>query len=422
MDSPESAYKTVYLTVDPDEWEKQKNPIRQYVSKALSTDTSGIGGGSFREGGTQGKDASDARLKRAVRKSLSCDMILLDGGVPWQSVVGKEQADALLSKRKASKKAASSGSLGAHTKASAKKKEDKKPKKKEDPSKQAKIAFYKILNAHKPEKGHDKDKFDAHEVCKMMDKLPVLAKEKYLFSAFHEPITALHMLCAIDAPLQCIKKCYKHNPDAVHDTSSTIGSPLHYACWFNAGVESVRYIASKDTPALLLRNRAKRTALHLACFRQTDSDLVVLLTAAAPEAAGIQDNHGKTPLHLACAAKHPDLETVEDLTEVCPEALCLHDDETGATPLHVALANKKCDVDIIKDLVASNNKALKAVDQDGRIPLHVAVENNASIKVIKVLIKKHAKTLAIQNNNGETAHRIAKSMGQEKEILKLLKP
>ena len=422
MDSPESAYKTVYLTVDPDEWEKQKNPIRQYVSKALSTDTSGLGGGSFREGGIE-KDVGEARLKRAVRKSLSCDMIdlLNEGGVPWQNVVGKEQTDALLSKRKASKKAASSGSLGAHTKLSSKK-ADKKAKKKEDPSKQAKIAFYKILNAHKPERGHDKDKFDAHEVCKMMDKLPVLAKEKYLFSAFHEPITALHMLCAIDAPLQCIRKCYKHNPDAVHDTSSTIGSPLHYACWFNAGVESVRYIASKDTPALLLRNRAKRTALHLACFRQTDPDLVILLTAAAPEAAGMQDNHGKTPLHLACAAKRPDLETVEDLTEVWPHAVCLHDEETGATPLHVALANKKCDVDIIKDLVASNSKALKAVDQDGRIPLHVAVENKASIKIIKVLTKKHAKTLAVQNHSGETAHKIAKSMGQGKEILKLLKP
>ena len=412
-----SEYKTVYVTVKPEELQKQRDPVRKYVRRALSAGDDPLGLGSSR--GLPKHDVGEARIKRAVKKSLSCDIQLSeDSLVPWQTVVDKEQADELLKNKKKSQRLARRSTLPANIKSVKKEKSLKKG----EASKQLKIAFFKLLNVIEPEKGYDKSNFDAHEVCKMLDKLPVLAKDKFRFTAIPEPIMALHMLCAIDAPLQCIKKCYKLNPDAVHNTSSTLGSPLHYACFYNASVESVRYIATKDTPAVLQLNRAKRTALHLACMREADPDLVILLTEAAPDAAELQDSHGQTALHFAVGCEHPDFEIIEDLTEVYPHACVLHDDLTGATPLHAALANPKCDADIIMDLVAANAKALKAVDKEGCTPLHVAAQNKADVKTIKALTKKHSKILSIKNNDKQTAYKIAKSMGQGKDILKLLKP
>jgi len=422
----DKAYKTVYVTVDPDEWAKQKDPVRDYVHKTLLSSRD-LGADDSNKPGVSG----GSRLRRAVQKSLSSDLKLPSDCVPWQSVVGEEQTDELLKQKRKQEKHAKhqkklhsslrdlDPSSGKHERGEAL----KGKKKEKDPNKETKIAFYRLLNNPAPEKGCSKKSFDPDVVCKMMDKLPVLAKDKFAFTAFHEPITALHMLCATDAPLQCIKKCYKLNHEALHDTSSTLGSPLHYACSYNASVETVRYLASKDTPALLLLNRAKRTALHLACAtKKPVCELVVLLTAAGAEAAELQDSHGLTPLHLACSAKRPDLEIVEDLTEVCPEAVCLQDQKNGATPLHMALENKTCDIDIVKDLVGSNTKVLKVADTKGRLPLHLAVQANISAKVIKAMVKKYPKSLSVQDVDGETPYQIAKSMHLDKEILKLLKP
>lgn len=407
----DSAYKTIYVTVAPEEWEAEKDPVRQYVRKALSTDALEID--------KPRDDSNTVRLKHAIRKSASCDLTLLemDGFVPWQSVVEEEQSEEIL--KQARKKKLEQFKKQESEQA---KKLNLKARKNNDPTKHVKIEFYKILNIKDPEMGYPKKGFDPHTVSKMIDKMPVLAKNKYLFSAFNEPITALHMLFAIDAPLSCIKKCYKHNPDALNDTSSIIGSPIHYACWFNANDESVRYIASKDTDSLLHVNRTKRTPLHLACLRQCNSDLVLLLTAACPEAAALQDSQGSTPLHLAASTKSPDLEVIEDLTEVCPDAVVQQDNKSGSTPLHLVLQDKKCQVDIVKDLIASNHRCMKVEDKEGRTPLHVAVETGASLKIFKAMTKKHPKYLLVTNSNGETPYKLAKSLDLDKEILKVLKP
>lgn len=418
----ETTYKTVYVNVDPDEWEKKKDPVRDYVQNTLLSSRN-IGADDDNKPGTN----SESRIRRAVQRSLSCDLALPSDCVPWQSVVGGEQADELLKQNRKQEKRAQlkkrHSSLG-DFEGKHKREEALKGKKKEkDPNRETKIAFFRLLNNPAPEKGCCKETFDPHKVCKMMDKLHVLAKDKFAFTAFHEPITALHMLCASNAPLQCIKKCYKLNPAALHDTSSALGSPLHYACSYNASVETVRYLASKDTPALLLLNRAKRTALHVACAaKKPNCDLVVLLTAAAGEAAERQDNHGLTPLHLICSAKRPALEIVEDLTEVGPKAVCLQDEERGATPLHMVLEKKKCDLDIVKDMIGSNPVVLTVADNYGRLPLHLAVKAEIDAKVIKVMVKKYPGSKSVEAEEGETPYQIARAMHQEKEVLKLLRP
>ena len=411
-------YKTVYVTVDPDEWEKQKDPVRKYVQTTLAGRNAA---GPDHPGNDQ--STTEARVRRALKKSLSSRLALPSDCVPWQSVVDEEQADEFLKQTRKDAKLRMHNSMKDMEDGKNKRREELKGKKTDDPTRKAKVAFFKLVNKSNPEKGYSKKDFDAHEVSKMMDKLPVLAKDKFAFSAFNEPITALHMFCAIDAPLQCIKKCYKLNTEALHDTSSALGGPLHFACFYNADVESVRYLASKDSPALLLQNRAKRTPLHVACsVKRPSVDLVQLLTAACAEASEIQDHHGLTPLHLVVAAKKPNLEIIEDLSEVGPNAVCMQDEENWATPVHLSLENTNCDLDIVRDLVGANPAVLKMQDKKGRLPLHLAVKAEINFKVLKAMVKKNPKSIFIADEEGNTPYTIAKTMHQDKEIVKLLKP
>lgn len=289
---------------------------------------------------------------------------------------------------------------------------------------QLQLDFLKLLNFPEPSKGCSE--LDLPTVIKLMDNMPSLANEKFLFTAFSEPLTALHMLCAIDAPLKCIKRCFQHNGNAVLDASSTIGSPIHYACLYRANVKTVRYICSnvEDPVAVLsIVNRAKRTALHIACLSKESLELVQLLTSACPNAARMADKDGMTPLHLALTMRIPDLEVIEDLTEVCPKALCMAENSTGSTPLHLALKNENVGIDIVKDLVVTHPRACKLVDASGNTPLHIAVQNGRDLSVIKFLLKKHLDAINLPNKEGETPYSIGKASRRvNKDVLKMLKP
>ena len=192
------------------------------------------------------------------------------------------------------------------------------------------------------------------------------------------------------------------------------------------------YIASnvKDPIAVLtMPNRAKRTALHLACMMsEANVALVEFLTLACPDAAGLTDKDGMTPLHHALTVEGPVLAVIEDLTGVCPAAVCVRATNTGSTPLHLALQNstyadETVATDILKDLVASNPLALQLQDAvAGNTPLHAAVVAGRRIKDIKLMFKKYTFAAAVANAKGETPYKIAKALKAEKDVLKLLKP
>jgi ankyrin repeat protein len=134
----------------------------------------------------------------------------------------------------------------------------------------------------------------------------------------------------------------------------------------------------------------------------------------------VKDCQGLTPLHLACGVKEPSLEVVAALSEACPEAcesLC----NEGKTPLHKAIENE-VSLLIVKELIWNNPKALKTADNRGRIPLHHAVLYKADVKIFRVLVRKYPKGSLVLNKQGETAYGFAKLLGLSGEILDLLDP
>lgn len=384
-----SEFKTVYVTIDPRELAVTNETASEFSRRRVSE-----------------IEGSGDKLHE------SCPVFPLDDIVGLDSPrVTKESRD----KRKAPSrvnsdklvdhkgKARTGSSRGASNRS--------KSSNKSDEGADQKIKFFKLLNTKEPAKGVSEDKLE--KAMAILENVPSISQDKLLFTAFDEPITALHMLCALRAPLQYIRECYKMNPEALHDASSHIGTPLHYACWFNASPKVVRYLVSKDIEAIKIKNRAKRTALHIACLRHGNPEMVILLTEAYPEAAEQKDKAGLLPLDIACASNKPKIAIVEDLTEVYPDAVA-----EGA--LHLALANKVVGKDILEDLVVSNPKALKVQDEEGRTPLHIGVMVRRKADDLKLLLSSYPKAKSLKNKKGETPLDLAVSLKRNHHILDLL--
>lgn len=108
---------------------------------------------------------------------------------------------------------------------------------------------------------------DNEEFLRLVASDPSACRQTYVFDAFdEESIYPLHMISALSADADAVKACYKAHPDAIQDTKSGFGSPLHFACFFGAPIGVVVYLAKKDPSALMTANsKSGKTPLHLAC-------------------------------------------------------------------------------------------------------------------------------------------------------------
>lgn len=276
--------------------------------------------------------------------------------------------------------------------------------------KELKQKFFKLLRSVSAG-----EKLDSKEIISMMNEEPSVTRSKYLLSCFPEPVMALHFLSAFNAPLECIQKCYRLNPEALSDATSSVGTPFHLACNRKVALRVIRYFASQDADALLVVNHTKRTPLHVAVASGADVELVALLTEACPEAAALADIAGRTPLDLAVADREPDIDVIEDLISVYPKALA-----QGA--LHSAARNISLGTEILKMLVLKWPKALKTVDDGENTPVHAAVLSKRPYKDLKVMAKKYPKGLHRVNEDGETAFQVAKRLGLSDDVLAVLRP
>ena len=174
--------------------------------------------------------------------------------------------------------------------------------------------FFELLDLNP----YREEKLEEDEFLKMLKADPDLAKQKYKFDAFDDDeLYPLHMMCALGAGLDAVKACYKAHPAATELCTDSMGYAVHYATAFDATVDVVHYLAKKDPTALEHANVSSgKTPLHLACESEFPlPDVVIFLTERCPKAAEIKDNEGNTPLNLACKAEQPVLAKIEDLTE-----------------------------------------------------------------------------------------------------------
>jgi ankyrin repeat protein len=155
---------------------------------------------------------------------------------------------------------------------------------------------------------------------------------------------------------------------------------------------------------------------------KAEADVILFLIRERPKAAKKSDKEGMTPLHLVCDADSGiDLAVVEELVEVFPGACSSRSSRDGSTPLSLAIANQ-APVMVLRALASVNDAPFGIADDNGRLPLHVAVAVKSNYRTFRFLVKGYPEAKTTKNKVGETAYMFAKRMKLEQDILVLLAP
>jgi len=125
------------------------------------------------------------------------------------------------------------------------------------------------------------------------------------------------------------------------------------------------------------------------------------------------------PLHQACTKVDVQIDFLELLILAYPKSLLKCETANNRNLLHISVRCHLCD-EIIAYLVDKNPDTLLSQDSHGRIPLHYACSNLASLATIKKLITTHPGTVSATDKVGWTPLHVASSQSPSLVIIETL--
>lgn len=245
----------------------------------------------------------------------------------------------------------------------------------------------------------------------------------------------LHVLCAIGASPFIVRKCYRAYPAALSEKiQHSVGSPLHYACLFQAHhkgmscedsdsyLEVVQFLGTKN-PALLVctSNEQLRTPLHVACMCPCPDILQKTATSKGQNRSHSRRKSNEVENALIITGKSFDGDSVSTCSTMTSTSSSSFDNDK-------AKIRSMCRIEAIKSkdavslkMNANGNEVLafltkmfpKAVnkpDAYGYLPLHLAcMNNNPSLDVVEHMIRLYPEGCLATSTDGSTPlHMIAR--------------
>ncbi len=262
-------------------------------------------------------------------------------------------------------------------------------------------------------------RFDNEEFTDFVQTYPQTCRVRYNFDNFTGKLFPFSIVCTMGANEETVRATWEAFPPALLECDDWIGTPLHYACSYQAKKGVVKFLIQKDSSMLEQTNLFGRTPLHMACLFKAPVQTITPLIELFPHAVEILDKDGYSPLHLACE-NGSSLEVIESLLEVSPPTNgIVGTNEKDLTPLHIACSNSASKA-IIKALIDHCPEAADHFDHDGQLPLHHAVQACVTNGIIELLVSAFPRSIEIKNDRGQTAFRIAKRKHMPRCILDLL--
>ena len=212
----------------------------------------------------------------------------------------------------------------------------------------------------------------------------------------------IHVACTNgnrDDTTDTIQYMLELDPELINKASSDGRYlPIHLAA-MNGRTQSIELLLNFDPGAASKKtNDFRQSPLHLACRYNTNLSTIQVLYNAYPEAILARDSFGRTPLedaHSREEGNQPAMEFLQTQLEYARQAQDMTAmssvDENGQLPLHHALTNN-ASLGSIKLLTRANPAAVQISDQKGVYPLHIACEFS-SVKVVKYLVELAGDTL-----------------------------
>jgi len=246
-----------------------------------------------------------------------------------------------------------------------------------------------------------------HHVCRVpsVENLPViqfltLAYPWNLKVADFDGSTPLQTVCqwSQQDSLPVIQFLVEASPESAERLDSCGNTVLHRYCLLASHIELsiVEFLVNVYPDALQIKDKIRNlTPLHIAVEKATDIDVIRFMAHKCPEVLESDGDASGTPLHTVCASMEKlhwhgvdcnsecscqdfrvrslaILEIFLALSEKAVEAR----DSLRQSPLHI-LAREGSSRDFLKVLAERFPSAFSLKDCDGRIPLHIAVENCA---------------------------------------------
>jgi ankyrin repeat protein len=192
-----------------------------------------------------------------------------------------------------------------------------------------------------------------------------------------------------------------------NDAKATDGRgwlPMHWAAVCdNIDYEDVRTIAKADPLATVKGYNQPISANpgHLiAAVRHPDMKVVKILYDFYPRMAYTRDNDGDLPLHYAARCTQS-IEMIQYLLQANPSATKVKG-ESDLIPLQCAIYNQHppSRYEIVKKLLQADVNSAEIINPDGDTALHLAVELECDVDVLRLLISANPAAVSTANDVG----------------------
>ena len=255
-----------------------------------------------------------------------------------------------------------------------------------------------------------------HALTQHMRKHPAVCQVSYQLPEFDGPCTPLAYFSATSTLLGC-SVAYESYPEAIGMEDHWVGLPLHYACYLQASLATIRFLVDRYPESTRRTNREHQTPLHMLCQNPCSYETLQYLLDHCPAAAQVADNSGYTPLHHACRSGCS-LETIQALLDQSP-SLIRSTTKAWLKPLHLACRHGSS-LDVVRWLIACYPPAVEATTESFEAPIHLAVEGRACVETIRILVEACPKALGWANDSEETPLDVARRCSAPSEVLDLL--
>ena len=210
-----------------------------------------------------------------------------------------------------------------------------------------------------------------------------------------------HIACMNLVRLDDLKVLMKEHPDAVRTVDSNGRLPLHAACTNSrVDLELLKFLVQSFPEALKTFDKMGAVPLHLAIQRKLPVECVFYLIDQAEGAVRTREaSTHMYPLHMAFKV-NADMEIIQRLIEIYPKAIdCI--DIKGNTLFHVACLSRKLTLQVVELLLEHCDfSTLQHPNEDGALPLHLAVSQRAPWPVLEMIVDHYPEALDIKDTKG----------------------
>jgi len=166
--------------------------------------------------------------------------------------------------------------------------------------------------------------------------------------------------------------------------------------------DTIQYMLEMDPELINAENRDGYLPIHLAT-ENGNTNTIELLLKFDPDSASKEVNDGSRSLPLHVASYDSNLSSIQVLYDVYPEAILARSSRGGRTPLDFARNQPTKDflqTQLVYARQAQDMTAMATLDENGQLPLHRALKDNAPLGSIKLLMRANPAAVQVSDQNG----------------------